>query len=114
MKISVRDNLKNTQGSRQEYLTTQVETLLSRFGSSVHQVDVTLNLDGHDDTAVTHCHVTACLGSLGVIVAEWRDGNDHHAFKGAMARLTRGIARRIGKRQSQRHHADPVAIPNID
>lgn len=110
MKISVRDNLKNAHGSRQNYLSTQVEDILSRFGSSVHQVDVTLNLEGHDDTAVTHCHLTACLGSLGVIVAESRDVNDHHAFKGAMARLTRGIARRVGKRRSRRQHADPMGV----
>lgn len=110
MKISVRDNLKNAHGSRQTYLSTQVEDVLSRFGSSVHQVDVTLNLEGHDDTAVTHCHLTACLGSLGVIAAEWRDANDHHAFRGAMARLTRRIARRVGKRQSRRRHSDPMDV----
>lgn len=111
MRINVRDNVKTAHGNRQDYLTTQVETNLSRFGTSVHQVDVTMNLEGHDETAVTQCHLTACLGSLGVVVAEQKNGNDHLAFKGAMDRLMRGIGRRIGKRQSRRHHADPVAIP---
>lgn len=108
MRVSVRDNVKAPHQPRREYLSTQVEDLLARFAQSIHQVDVTVNQEGHNAATTTHCHLTACLGSLGVVVAEWRDVNEHHAFKGAVARLIRGIGKRVGKRQDRRIHVDAM------
>lgn len=114
MKIRVHDNVKPSPENRHESLLAQVQEAMSRFEHSIHEVEVTLKQDGHDGTALAHCHVTACLGPLGVVVSDWRDSNEHQAFKGALARLLRGISRRIEKRRTRRQHAEPVRLAMSD
>lgn len=109
MRIHVHDNVKTSHQSRTRYLTEQLTEMLERFDSAIHKVEVTLTREGHNGAAVMHCHVAAELGSLGTIVADWRDRNEHHAFQGAAARLVRGISRRIGKLQTRRRSAAPAA-----
>lgn len=109
MRVYVRDNVKNSHRARTYYLTQQVTDLLNRFSASIRQIDLTITLEGHDADAVTHCHVTANLGSLGVVVADWRDMNEHRAFKGAVSKLVHGVTRRIGKRKSRRLQTPAVA-----
>lgn len=102
MKVLVHDNVKTPHQPRTEYLTERLAEMLNRFDSTIHKVEVTLTVDGHNGAAVTHCHVAVELGCLGVVVGDWKDRNEHHAFEGAVARLMRGIARRIGKQQNKR------------
>lgn len=109
MRVCVHDNVKSSHQPRTGYLKEQLTEMLGRFDSAIHQVEVTLTLEGHNGAAVMHCHVTAELGSLGTVVADWRDRNEHHAFQGAVARLVRGISRRIGKQQTKRQSAEPAA-----
>lgn len=109
MRIHVHDNVKSSHQPRTGYLTEQLTEMLERFDSAIHKVEVTLTREGHNGAAVMHCHVAAELGSLGTIVADWRDRNEHHAFQGATARLVRGISRRIGKLQTRRRSAEPAA-----
>lgn len=109
MRVLVHDNVKVPHQLRADYLMEQVTDVLNRFGSSIGKVEVTLTLEGHNGAAVTHCHVAADVGSLGIIVADRREQNEHHAFKGALARLVRGISRRIGKQQTKRRSAEPAA-----
>jgi|GEM_PF-1596883 ribosome-associated translation inhibitor RaiA len=109
MKVLIHDNVKTTRPPRTEYVTNLVNDLLGRFEHAVHQVEITINMDGHTAAAETHCHVTASLGSLGVVTAEAREANEHSAVKGAIDRLTRGVSKRIEKRQSRQKHVESVA-----
>lgn len=108
MRILIHDNLKSSSSRREAYLQELLTESLERFYPSVHRVDVSLALEGHDATAQTHCHIAANLASLGVVVADFRTGGDdavHHAVQGALKNLSRGIEKRLGKRQSGRHPA---------
>jgi len=102
MKVLIHDNATAPHQPRTEYLTEQLTEMLDRFSSAIHKVDVTLTVEGHNGAAVMHCHVAADLGCLGVVVGDWSDRSEHNAFHGAVARLVRGIAKRIGKQQTKR------------
>lgn len=108
MKVEFHDNVKAPHQPRTEYVNELVEEQLSRYEAAIHHVEVTLTLEGHNGAALTHCHVTAGLGSVGVVAADAQDANEHVAIKGALARLSRGIAKRIDKRQARRQHGEPV------
>jgi len=108
MKVLVHDNVKSDHHSRTEYVTEQVEEQLGRFDSTIHQVELSLNSEGHNSAAVTHCHVSANLGPLGTVAADERNADEHTAINGALGRLSRGIAKRVEKRQTLDHQADTV------
>jgi ribosome-associated translation inhibitor RaiA len=101
MRVLVHDTVGDARHNRGSYVTTQVGEHLERFSSEIQKVDVTLSREGHHAAEVTHCHLAACLGSLGVVVADSRKSDDHSALNGALARLVRGITRRIEKRQAK-------------
>lgn len=109
MKVLVHDNVKTPHQPRIDYLTERLTEMLGRFDSAIHRVDVTLTVEGHNGAAVSHCHVAAELGSLGAVVGDWTDRSEHHAFQGAVARLMRGIARRIAKLQTKRRGVESAA-----
>lgn len=109
MKVLVHDNVKAPHQPRIDYLTERLIEMLGRFDSAIHKVDVTLTVEGHNGAAVSHCHVAAELGSLGAVVGDWTDRSEHHAFQGAVARLMRGIARRIAKLQTKRRGVESAA-----
>jgi ribosome-associated translation inhibitor RaiA len=109
MKVIVHDNVKTPHQPRIDYLTEQLTEMLGRFDSAVHQVDVTMTVEGHNGAAVSHCHVAAKLGSLGVVAGDWSERSEHHAFQGAVARLMRGIAKRIAKLRTKRRGVESAA-----
>ena len=103
MKVLVHDNVKSDHSSRTEYVAEQVEEQLSRFESTIHQVELSLSSEGHNSAAVTHCHVSANLGPMGTVAADERHADEHAAINGALGRLSRGIAKRVEKRQTMDH-----------
>lgn len=109
MKVLVHDNVKSDHNSRTEYVTEQVEEQLSRFDTTIHQVELSLSNEGHNSATVTHCHVSANLGPLGTVAADERHADEHTAINGALGRLSRGIAKRVEKRQTLDHQADAAA-----
>lgn len=110
MKVLIHDNVKTPHQPRTEFVSNLVEEQLSRFSETIHQVEVTLTLEGHNSAAVNHCHITASLGSVGVVTADVRHADEHDSIKGALKCLTRGITKRIEKRQRQRQHVDAPAV----
>lgn len=106
MRILIHDNVRASQQPRTEYIVELVNDQLSRFAPNIHQVEATLICDGHNGSAVIQCRLTATLGSLGVVASGHSHANEHEAIKGAIRRLTRGISRRINKRQTSRRRAD--------
>ncbi len=109
MKVLVHDNVKSDHHSRTEYVTELVEEQLGRFDSTIHQVELSLSNEGHNSAAVTHCHVSANLGSLGTVAADERNADEHAAISGALGRLSRGITKRVEKRQTLDHQTDTAA-----
>ncbi len=111
MKVLVHDNVKSDHHSRTEYVTEQVEEQLSRFEESIHQVELSLTTEGHNSATVTHCHVSANLGPLGAVAADERNADEHSAINGALGKLSRGIAKRVEKRQALDHQ--PSAAESV-
>lgn len=106
MRILIHDSLKSSSSRREAFIQERLTEALERFYPSVHRVDVSLSLEGHNGTAQTHCHIAANLASLGNVVSDYRTGGDdavHHSVSGALRSLTRGIEKKLGKRQSSRH-----------
>ncbi|MBI1312580.1 hypothetical protein GC176_14905 [bacterium] len=109
MRILVHDNVKRDHHSRTDYVTDLVEEQLGRFESTVSQVELSLFSEGHNSAAVTHCHVSASLGPLGVVAADERAAEEHAAINGALGRLARGIIKRVEKRQTLDQQPDAAA-----
>ena len=106
MRVQIHDNVKSDHKSRTEYIADLVEEQLARFESNISQVELSIRQEGHNSATVTHCHISANLGSLGVVAADERHGDEHAAINGAIGRLSRGIAKRVEKRQDLDQHAD--------
>ena len=114
MRVLVHDTVGDARHNRSSYVTTQVGEHLERFSSEIQKVDVTLSREGHNAAEVTHCHLAACLGSLGVVVADARTSDDHTALNGALGRLVRGITRPVEKRQAKETaHVTAVALAAV-
>lgn len=109
MRVLVHDNLKTSYHSRTSYVNGQVTKSLARLRSHVHSVDVTLTQEGHNSAAKTHCHATAHLGSLGVVTVDCCHANEHQAVRGVLARLLRGISRRVDIEKKKRKATVPAA-----
>lgn len=102
MRVLVHDNLKTSHHSRTNYVSGEVTRALARLRSHVHSVDVTLAKEGNNSAAKTHCHATAHLGSLGVVTVDSCHANEHQAVRGVLARLLRGISRRVDIQKKKR------------
>ncbi len=117
MRILIHDSLKSSSSRREAFIQERLTEALERFYPSIHRVDVSISLEGHNGTAQTHCHIAANLASLGNVVSDYRTGGDdavHHSVSGALRSLTRGIEKKLGKRQSSRHPApDHEVLPEI-
>ncbi len=111
MRVLVHDNVKTDHQPRTEYVTRLIEEQLARFDTTINQVELSLSSEGHNSATVTHCHVSANIGSLGVVAADEKTGDEHAAIAGALGKLARGIAKRVEKRQTQEHHPDVTVAP---
>lgn len=114
MKVLIHDNVKTPHQPRTNYLADQVKELLGHLAEDVHQIELTLSGEGHNGAAVTRCHVSASLGSLGVLAADERAANEHDAVKGAVSRLMRGISRRIDKRHDRRKQVEVAVETDVE
>lgn len=112
MRVLVHDNLNRPHHSRTTYVSSQLAEKLARLQSHVHCVEVTLSQEGHSGAAKTHCHATAHLGGLGVVTADCHHINEHQAVRGVVARLVRGIARRVDIQQQKQKTAASTAADN--
>lgn len=100
MKVLVHDHLTHPNPRRERFIMERLEDRLDRFGSYVHRMVVSLDEDGHDQgTGELHCRISASLGTRGVVVADSREPGVHQAISGAIRQVTRGIERRLGRRQ---------------
>ncbi|MFP6765135.1 MAG: hypothetical protein VB858_16015 [Planctomycetaceae bacterium] len=115
MRVQIHDSLKSSSRRREDFIQERITETLERFYLSIHRVDLSLGLEGHNGTARIHCHIAANLASLGTVVSDFQTGGEdavHHAVNGALRTLIRGIEKKLGKRQNIRHTpAVPEAIP---
>lgn len=118
MRILIHDSSNTGSSRREAFIQERLTEALERFYPSIHRVDVSISLEGHNGTAKTHCHIAANLASLGNVVSDYRTGGEdavHHAVNGALRSLTRGIEKKLGKRQSSRHPGSSHEVmPEID
>lgn len=104
MQVFVHDRLPETSPHRSEFIEELLAQALQPVASAVHRVEVSLVQEGHrPDSPEIHCHLTAAAGSLGVVVADSRNGSVHQSVSEAVERLVRGLRRRIGQREARRN-----------
>lgn len=101
----------NPESLLRSYVERRLYFALSRFGSRVGRVTVTIAPDSSARTEDLSCRIIADLHPFGAVIAEASDADVYSAIDRAVARLVRRCQSKCARQRSGTERRTSIRIP---